>query len=423
VGAWANACVLAYDDEPALDGHDQGTFTTGWEPYIRTRGDARALGFMRHLRDKCHDHFSRRGLWHHGYWAEQDVHHGTEHFETFLATLWQLDGDDGVTVYQVVDAAEHLGNWARHVPAWFDWDTGLFRALRFGTRRVHSLADPFNVPDHFRCVNLALLAHWMTGESHFLDLARAHATRWADAIISGEGLPLALDAQGGVHCLSGENEEMYRRFAGQAPSLADDVNRAENFLASGAVEALLGLWHETREEPYLLAARRLLDVIATQLGDADAGAAADAVRSYWRTTEDSRYDGHVRQAAAGLDPFAFSVLSIDPAPERAGRPSGIGKRSDMANWYEDGDPRRHNPILLAAAAEVAGDERLAARAVDIGRAYLALARQCYPHGRDHGCSARSVSAIARGHGRDNHAGAVTAVLDPVLTTFGVSGNI
>lgn len=35
-----------------------------------------------------------------------------------------------------------------------------------------------------------------------------------------------------------------------------------------------------------------------------------------------------------------------------------------------------------------------------------------------GCSARSVSAVARGHGRDNNAGMTTAVLAPLLGALG-----
>ena len=46
-----------------------------------------------------------------------------------------------------------------------------------------------------------------------------------------------------------------------------------------------------------------------------------------------------------------------------------------------------------------------------------MGRGVYPDGRDHGCSARSVNAIARGHGRENHAGMITAVLDPLVKKY------
>jgi hypothetical protein len=62
---------------------------------------------------------------------------------------------------------------------------------------------------------------------------------------------------------------------------------------------------------------------------------------------------------------------------------------------------------------------MALRAVDLACAYFRLARAVYPDGRRHGCSARTVSAIARGHGRCNNAGMVTAVLVPVMDAFKV----
>ncbi len=100
--------------------------------------------------------------------------------------------------------------------------------------------------------------------------------------------------------------------------------------------------------------------------------------------------------------------------EWASRPAGVGKRQDRPLWDEDGQPRQHNPILLAAAAQIKNDQSLATQAVDLARTYFNLARQVYPHGRHHGCSARTVSAIGRGHGRDNNAGMSTAVLKPLF---------
>ncbi len=480
IGDWVSACVEELSGAAAVDGHDQGTFTTGWAPYVRARNDRAALGFMTGLRDRIRDRFVSTGTWKHGYWRMADVHHGTEHFELFVGALWGLRPDDPATVEQLVDAAEHMGNWVPEIPAWFDWDAGLFRGLHFGTDGLTSFAclerppclpetslsadgptgkprvavpqpeggADFNLPDHFRCANVCLLAHAMTGEQRYLDLASLYGGRWADAILSGDELPVGLNKDGAVYFLSADEEGAYRGFAGQlgklrlsrlsaspagdelvtgrpdgqaesggATRLRAAVDRAENFLASGAVGALLKLWELTGEVRFRAASERLLDVIATQVTDPDAGTAADALRAYRRATDDDRYDGRVLKAVGQLSPFDFSELSIAQVPQRQERPSGIGKRKDAPDWYEDGSPRRHNPILLAAAAELKGDERLAARAVDIARAYFRLARQVYPHGREHGCSARSVSAIARGHGRENNAGMVTAVLEPVMRAF------
>ena len=137
------------------------------------------------------------------------------------------------------------------------------------------------------------------------------------------------------------------------------------------------------------------------------------MRTYRKLTSSSRYDNAVMAAASRLNPQKIEVLGIEPIVKRDRKPPGIGKRGDMAEWFEDARPRTCNPILLATAAQIANDPALATRAIDLAAAYFELARRVYPDGRDHGCSARSVSAIARGHGRDNNAGVVTAVLQPI----------
>ena len=417
---WIASCLEEFGEAPPTDGHDQGTFTAAWEPLIEAQeaGGTGALEFMTDLRDKVAKHFTECGRWKHGYWTIADVHHGTEHFELFLGCLHRLRPDDGETVGQLIDAAEHVGNWVEGIPAWFDWDTGLFRGLHLGTQEIRPAEGAeFNLPDHFRCINISLLAWQATGEGRYLELARAHGGRWADAVLARDDLPVAIDAKGPRYRLAEKAEGAYRAFVGQVGRLQPEVDRAENFLASGAVNALLALWQATEEVRYRQAAERLLDVLAGQLSDPDAGAVADALRTYRRRTGDTRFDQKVLGAMQSLEPFSFRELSIEPTVQRQGRPSGIGKRADMPAWYEDGRARRHNPILLATAAEITDDEVLATRAMDLGRAYFRLARRAYPHGREHGCSARSVSAIARGHGRDNNAGVVTAVLGPLQEAF------
>ena len=132
---WADTCIAEYADAPATDVHDQNTYTIGWAPMIRALDHRTAVDFMRLGRDRIREHFVGTGAWHHGYWKKQEIHHGTEHFELFVQTLWRLAPDDGDTVAQFIDAVEHLGNWGDdgNVPDWFDHDTGLFRSTYLGT--------------------------------------------------------------------------------------------------------------------------------------------------------------------------------------------------------------------------------------------------------------------------------------------------
>jgi len=414
VKVWAYACIDRYRSAPATDVHDQATYTTAWAPYIEATGDRHAMAFLKDLRDRIRDHFVATDRWHHGYWRAQEAHHGTEHFELFLGTLFRLDPGDAETKAQLLDAAEHIGNWVPGIPRWFDKETGLFRSMYLGTEVVRT--EPgmnLNVPDHLRLVNLCLLAHEVSGTDRYLTFADAYARRWADAIVGCDQLPIGLTPEGPITTMAGSAEEAYRSFAGMAGHLDDDVDRAENLLASNGTGALLSLWTLTGEAIYREAVERSLDVLATQLADPDAGPAAAALRTYRQVTGDDRYDAAIRAAyetcTAQRDPFAIGRIGIEPDIQRPERPRGVGKRSDMPNWFEDGAPRLHNPITLSVVAEIRGDADLATRALDLARTYLELARETLPDGRHHGCAANTVSAVARGHGRNNHAGVVTAV--------------
>ncbi|MFP4106294.1 MAG: hypothetical protein ACLFVU_09410 [Phycisphaerae bacterium] len=415
---WIYACIDEPADEPVIDNHDQGTFTVPWATYIRATGDDAPLEFMKNLRDKVRDFYVSRGEWKHGYWRMQEAHHGTEHYELFLGELWRLDPDDDETVGQFIDAAEHIGNWVDEIPDWYDWDKDVFRSLWLGTDGIRGgRGMELNVPDHFRFANLAMLAEKMSGQQKYAGLAERYVARWAEGIAESEQVPIALTAEGPVGQIAPEQRESYYAFAGQAPPTGSPVDRAENVLASAGIETLLELWSLTGRDIFRRAAERLTDLIATQLDDPDAGAGADIIRTYRRVTGSDRYD-MMLLAAADRQSGPVSKLAMVPWVSRASRASGIGKRADQPEWLEDDQPRRRNPILLATAAEIRGDSGLALEALDLARAQFELACRVYPCGRHHGCSSRTVSAIARGHGRENNAGVVTAVLEPLLALAG-----
>jgi hypothetical protein len=417
LGDWARERAETYRDAEPTNGHDQGTFTTGWAPWLKRRDDGTVLAFLKAMRDRIRDHFVAAGAWKHGYWRVQEPHHGTEHCQLFLGTLLDLDPADGETVRQIDDTAEHVGNWAPGIAEWYDWGTGLFRALHLGTEEVAD--EPMlNVPDHIRFANICLLAHRATGKDRYVELCASHLAGWTDAILESGELPVALGPDGAITTFSPQDEELYRSFVGALPRDLDKaVDRAENLLASDATGALLGTWTLTGDARAKAAAERVIDVLATQLHDPDAGAAAAAVRAYRTATGDTRYDGELLEAAGQVDPWAFADLTLDRSVWLARKPSGIGKRGDMLRWLEDGEERRCNPVTVAVAAEITGDESLASRALDLGRTYLQLARLVLDDGRGHGCGAKSISAVCRGHGRENHVGVTTGVLGPLLDTF------
>jgi hypothetical protein len=420
IGAWASLCITEFGNRQPIEKHDQATYTTGWESYIRTTSDAVPLQFMKDLRDQIARYFTNTGVWAHGYWKHQEAHHGTEHFQLFLATLWKLDPDDSETVRHFLDAAEHLGNWSDDVPDWFDWKEGIFHSMYFGTGGVDSdTGSRLNIPDHLRCLNLALIAYDMSGETCYLELARLYGGRWADAILSNKSFPIGLDCAGGVYSFNDASAKAYTGVRAQTSDLRENLNRAENLLTSGAVDAMLRLWQLTGEGRFYQASCKLLDVYVLELNDPDAGPAVAVLRCYRQVVQDTKYDQYVTKTVEKLAPYEIRELSIEPVVQRDSKLAGIGKRKDMPDWFEDNQPRRHNPILLALAAEISGDEILAIRAIDLARTYFRLALKVYPSGRDHGCSSRSINAVCQGHGRCNHAGMTTAVLSPIIKTFGI----
>jgi hypothetical protein len=107
-------------------------------------------------------------------------------------------------------------------------------------------------------------------------------------------------------------------------------------------------------------------------------------------------------------------LGIDPEPSH-GRLRGLGKRNDMPNWFlVEADIEEPlwwpSPTALALAYEVSRDETYALTALSLALGKLQLARQVYPDGRHHGCTARSIAAVCRGHGRCWGIGDVSGVL-------------
>ncbi|MFW5858045.1 MAG: hypothetical protein ACOCX4_09215, partial [Planctomycetota bacterium] len=174
--AWSHAFRAAHPDWPPA-GHDSGTCMTPWAALVRARDDADALAFMKRFRDAAAATWSGSGAWRRGYWREQEAHHGPEHYDIFLYTLWRLDPEDEATVAQFLPAARMAINAEPDVEPWFDADAGVYRSLFLGADTVGPPA--VNVPDHLRFASLALHAWEMTGEATFRDHAAQYAGRWA----------------------------------------------------------------------------------------------------------------------------------------------------------------------------------------------------------------------------------------------------
>lgn len=416
---WVYSCVERYEHVAPLDEPQQVEFATACMLLLRHKPDQRLSHFLSRLRDKVELHYEAREIWHKGYWPVIEVGQGMKHFVHFLGEYWKHFPDDRLTVDSFLKGAQYLGNWDPNVPAWFDWELGLFRSVYLGTREVkEEMRYKMNLPVHFTCLEFALLAFQMGGEVRYLELAKVYGENWANAIVDSDRLPLALTPEGPIYDLPQGDESGVGELLGHEFIMEEsDRVRAEHFLRHNAVALLLELWQFSERPVFLEAARRLLDVLIDEAVDVDAGAIATAVRHYRNFTGDCRYDDAILGYVEFSFPYCVECLALDTRGEAMVVSQGVGKRKDMPLWFENNYPRQHNPILLSLAAEISGNERLAARSLDLARGYFSLARMAFPDGRQHGGKARTVCAVAQGHDRENRAGMITQVLAPLMEIY------
>lgn len=413
IKVWIEDCLAKNGQSAPGDYPAQAVYTCGWIPWLKCHLEHPATKWLYLLRDTIDDHFTRSDKWYHGYWRLHEAGQGVEHFLFFLGGLWELDREEPITIEMVVDAAEHLGNWSEDVPAWFDWDSGLFRSVYLGSNGPQQEEDfPFNLPMHLRGLDLALLAYRMTGQVQYLDLALAGAARWAEAITCADEYPLALDAKCGLSRLPKRQAGRYKEFLAPGAANGNDEVKALAFLRAGGVQLLLKLWQYSRETHFIEAVERTLDLLIREITDSAANALVAAIRYYRNHSGRLRYDDAVLQATEYLFPYFIESLNLEHTETVAGN-----GQPESVYWRENSQARQHNPLLLGLAAEISGNERLATRALDLGEAYLQLAWMAFPVGRENPYRARSVAAVVRGGAQDNGAGLVNELWEPLQKRF------
>ncbi len=401
--AWIAASARIQRQVPFLGVHDEGSFIASWLCHCRLTKDPAILDFARYMRDGFADWAAENLA--HGFFPEGEVHHQTEIFNLFLLRLWHVDPDDR-TAELILDAAEHIGNWVPGLPEWYDWDSDRFVGWHIGTVRMGE-GDEFEVPDHFRLIQLALGAYLISRDERYLDLSVRWANRWAGTILSDvERLPGALFAEG-----SDNGVVAYAR--GDHHSGPGKTGSVEPYIAAGAVDVLLDLYVITGEPLYANAARALCSACLAELGDPDSNPPGALIQRYRVVTGDATLDAQVATTLEYILPErpGTPVMLLD-APTTT-PVAGIGKRADMVRWgYRDGEGNllpetSPSPSALALAFQINGKVDLATRALEMVADRLRLARTSLQDGRTHGCGGRSISAVASGHGRDSGYGNVT----------------
>jgi hypothetical protein len=408
--AWIASSLAMQEHVPFLGVHDEGSFVASWLAHYLLTHDGAILQFARRLRDG----FAAwsEGHLHHGFAPEGEAHHQTEFFTQFLVRLWHVAPDD-LTGALIADAAEHVGNWVEGIPQWYDTERNVFRAWHVGTVRTGE--EGFEVPDHFRLIQLALAGFAVTQDQRYLDLSLRWVGRWAEEIVASEPEPPTslVTGPGAV------DPAVLETARGVAHAGGGRAGLVEPFVAAGAVDVLLDLYELSGPALLANAARVLCAALADEIADPYANPPGALLHRYRLVTGDTSLDRRILGALSALPEETADRMAMvleEPSP---GPVPGVGKRSDMVRWaYRDegGGLREETcpaPSALMLAYEITGSVEYASRALELAARRLRLARQAMGDGRTHGCGGRSVSAVASGHGRDAGYGNVTGCLYPL----------
>ncbi|MFW6437865.1 MAG: hypothetical protein ACOCZ7_02520 [Armatimonadota bacterium] len=475
VRRWIDQAVARHSERPYQGGHDEGTFISSWFGFHQLFGASKALDFARFLRDGFAK-WSRENLIH-GFYPQGEAHHQTEIFTFFLCRLWRVAPDE-TTAELIVDAAHHIGNWVEGFPEWYDWDENRFLSWRIGTESIGGpQSQGYEVPDHFRLIQIALTAHDITGEQRYLDLSSAYADRWAEAILDAPADEPPTVIRSGDS--AADEQEVYYAIGAHHHG-GSALERVEPHVPAGTVDVLLDLYALTGKERYAEAARRLCEAVLPSLSDPYSNPAGALIARYRADTGDTSLDDAaiermkdgIEETLVGLDGILrllertrvsgyalaagrlYASLADNPFAEGRLKPSaelyerlvgerpnigrraetpamvietlsrkpvaGIGKRQDMVRWAwenEMGAVRQTSalpPPTLTLAWQILGDENLAASGLRTVGDRMGLATSALRDGRMHGCAGSSIGAVASGHGRDGGYGNVTGAYFPLV---------
>ena len=390
--------------------HDEATFVTAWAGYYAYTGDTRVKQLALNLFDKW-QRWAETNLVH-GYFPRQEVHHGTEHFIIFLDWLCRIAPEREEVAAALEDGAHHVGNWGDGAPDWYDPEQNRFLSYDLGT--VRTGCEGFNFVDHMRMVHLATAAWHATGGDRYLDLALNYARAWAAAIRESADIPLFLDPD--LHT-EAELEQLLHSFLKAAPQQINGHARVENHVASGTPKALLDVWRATEDDGCRHAALKLAQACVPYLASPVANPAGHVLSLMLQTKATPGMLGLDNNPFPDADewhPLDGCSMSIRTEPGSPWQDS-LGYRFDLPDWQlRDGTDNamaeRPAPGNLVLAWELSGREQYALDACTIALGRLRLARNTFRDGRHHGCTAQSIAATVRGHGRCWGIGDVSAIL-------------
>ena len=365
---WIWKSVAQWKDWPYGGGHDEGLFTRTWPGFYMLTGDQTTYDFIDMLAHQFVDHpeveackcflsdedaatypNTKRRPPYHGYPADQAcLVHAPENYAWFLTHMCHINPSPKLLA-ALEDCAEHIGNWSKDVPDWYDWENHRFKAFIFGSKVVRDKPPyDFETMLAIRVLIVATNMYVLTGQQRYLDVSVDFADHWAKNIIEApdEGI-LAMHAD----CPADEIPTRYGH-------LANRLNKERTRSGGEIANLMLDLMKYVDKPDYLIALRRLMEWSLEDRKLPGRGGPQEIMTlgKYRAFTGDTSLDAKIVEAAEPMiieDDSRPALLLMCKASEQALNKPGL----QYLRQYPDGrivsDER--DPATLALATQVSGD--------------------------------------------------------------------
>ncbi len=133
---------------------------------------------------------------------------------------------------------------------------------------------------------LLLRAYEISDAETFLHIADRYGEAWADALLDTDAVPRNLPSPTEIRTTAETNKSI------------DEKIIVREWMEQGAADLFLALYRHTATPIYLIAARKLLDIAASDLRSQDCAYAVRAIGHYYQDFDDGYFDEYIRIAAA-----------------------------------------------------------------------------------------------------------------------------
>ncbi|MDO8683339.1 MAG: hypothetical protein Q7N50_07660 [Armatimonadota bacterium] len=394
---WIEKSTECWKNQPYGGGHDEGLFTRTWPGYYILTGDKNAYEFLDMLAHQFVDHpeveackcfltpedaatypNQKRRPPYHGYPADQAcLIHAPENYAWFLTHMCHINPSPRLLA-ALDDCAEHIGNWSKDVPDWYDWENHRFRSFIFGTKMVRD-QPPYDFESlvTIRVLIIATNMYALTGRQRYLDVSVDYADHWAKIVLEApdEGF------QGMFAFVP--DEELDAKYG----YLADRIRGSRVRCSMELANLLLDLSRYVDKPDYIAAVRRMMEWSCEDTGyPGGENVLVSTLFGKYRTfTGDTNFDDKVVAAADKMiieDDSRPALLLMNKASEQALNLAGL----QYLRLYPDkrvAIDERH-PWVLAQATQMTGDTKYLAHGMELAKWRFSDSHYIWD-GRELGC--------------------------------------